>query len=174
MRWGILAFFFLLVSFLPASAQNNGISIGYGFSFLTRNEDKGEVQQDRNYNFEHLTYFHQWPLFRNGYVVLEPFLAYVNRPESGREFGASLLFRYDLKTSDQTSLFFHLGGGGAHSTVDFEEQQGNHNFFILAGGIGFKWGNYFIENRFRHYSNGGLSIPNGSVNANIIMIGLYF
>ena len=75
MRWGILALFFLLVSFLPASAQNNGISIGYGFSFLTPHQETGEVKEDCKYNFEHLTYFHQWLLSRNGYVVLEPFLA---------------------------------------------------------------------------------------------------
>ena len=177
MKRGVPVSFFLLLFILiypiAASAQNNGISIGYGFSFLTPHQETGEVQEDRAYNFEHLAYFHQWFLFRNGYIVLEPFLAYVNRPESGLEFGASLLFRYYLRTSERTSLFFNLGSGGAHSTVHFEEQ-GTHNFFILAGGIGFKWGRYFIENRFRHYSNAHLAKPNDSVNTDIIMIGFFF
>jgi hypothetical protein len=53
-------------------------------------------------------------------------------------------------------------------------EQGTHNFFILAGGIGFKWGNFSLENRFRHYSNASLARPNVSVNSDIIMIAYYF
>jgi hypothetical protein len=169
----MLMFFFLLLSPIVASAQNNGLSIGYGFSFLTPHQETGEVKEDRKYNFETFAYFHQWSIFRNGYITLEPFVAYVNRPETGLEFGATLLLRYYIPTSQRTSLYLNLGGGGAHSTVDFLEQ-GSRNFFILAAGIGFKWESFFIENRFRHYSNAHLATPNDSVNVNMIMIGLHF
>ncbi len=172
-RWIFLLSLLVFSGPLAASAQNNGVSVGYGFSFLTPSQEMGEVKGDRKYNFEHFTYFHQWSLFRNGYLVLEPFMAYVNQPESGLEFGLSFLLRYFIKTSERTSLFGNLGVGGAHTTIRFEEQ-GTKNFFVLSAGIGFKWGNFFIENRFRHYSNAHLATPNDSVNGNIIMIGMYF
>jgi hypothetical protein len=169
----LLMVLFLLLAPIAAWAQNNGLSIGFGFSFLTPQEDIGKVKEDRSYNFEHLAYFHQFSIFRNGYIILEPFVALVNKPETGLEFGATLSFRYHIPTSERTSLFFNVGGGGAHSTIDFLEQ-GTRNFFILAGGIGFKWGDFFIENRFRHYSYAHLATPNVSVNADIIMIGFNF
>ena len=85
--------FFLLLSPFAASAQNNGVSIGYGFSFLTPNQGIGKVKEDRPYHFENFAYFHQWSMLRNGSIALEPFVAYVNKPETGLEFGATLLFR---------------------------------------------------------------------------------
>lgn len=172
-RWMTVMVLFLCLTPISAFAQNNGVSIGFGFSFLTPDQDIGDVEENRSYNFEQLAYFHQWPLFWNAYLVVEPFLAYVNRPESGLEFGLSLLLRYYINTSERNRLFISAGTGGAHSTVQFEEQ-GTKTFFILAGGIGYQWGNFFIEDRFRHYSNSHLATPNKSVNTNIIMVGFFF
>lgn len=101
--------FFLIFLFpFAASAQDNGISIGFGFSVLTPHQETDEVKEDRKYNFEHLTYFHQWRMFKNVYFVLEPFLGYVNKPERGIEFGVNFLLRYYLETGDRTSLFFRI------------------------------------------------------------------
>jgi hypothetical protein len=57
--------------------------------------------------------------------------------------------------------------------VDFKEQ-GTHLLFILQAGIGFQWKKFFIENRFRHYSNSNTAQPNRSINANMIMVGMHF
>jgi hypothetical protein len=81
--------------------------------------------------------------------------------------------RYYLSVSAKSSFFFDLGTGDAYTSIHFKEQ-GTHWLFILQGGLGLKWRNFFIEDRFRHYSNAGTAHPNGQVNANIISIGIFF
>ncbi len=73
----------------------------------------------------------------------------------------------------ESSLFFRAGSGAAYTTIHFHDQDA-HLLFMLQGGIGFKWQTFFIEDRFRHYSNAGLASPNAQINANIISIGIYF
>ncbi|MGD9576956.1 MAG: acyloxyacyl hydrolase [Syntrophorhabdus sp.] len=67
----------------------------------------------------------------------------------------------------------NLGGGSAYTSINFKEQ-GTHFLFILHAGLGYKWNDFFGENRFKHYSNGSTATPNRSINANIIMVGMYF
>ena len=65
------------------------------------------------------------------------------------------------------------GVGVAYTTIAFEEQ-GTHFLFILQAGLGLRYENFFIENRLRHYSNGGTESPNRSVHASIMTFGYYF
>lgn len=44
----------------------------------------------------------------------------------------------------------------------------------MEGGIGYRYARFFIENRFRHYSNGGTTSPNRSVDADVLSVGVYF
>ncbi len=159
---------------LPVSAfsQQNALSVGYGFGFLNPHQRGGAVEDDRRYNFFQLAYSRDIHLIQRLFLVLEPYLNYDHEP-NGLDAGFGVLFRYYLPVFRENSVFFDAGGGGAYTTVDFKEQA-THAMFILQGGIGWRWKRFFIEDRFRHYSNGGLSSPNHSINANIILVGVFF
>ncbi len=164
----------LSLLFLPAvaSGQQNAFSFGYGFGFLNPNQHAGKIEGDRPYNFFQLAYAREIHLVKKFFLVLEPFIAYDQQP-AGLDFGFTVLFRYRVPFPRENSLFLDVGGGGAYTTVDFREQ-GTHAVFNLQAGIGWKWKRFFIEDRFRHYSNGGLVSPNHSVHANIIAMGIHF
>lgn len=106
-------------------------------------------------------------------LLFEPFIAYINRPERGMDVGSSLALRYWVTADDFQGLYLTLGTGVAYTTVDFKEQ-GVQGMFILQCGIGYKWKRFFVEDRFRHYSNAGLSRPNRSLHATMINIGVSF
>ncbi len=61
----------------------------------------------------------------------------------------------------------------AYTSIGFKEQ-GTHLLFILQGGVGYRYKSFFVEDRVRHYSNGGTARPNWSVNSNILSIGTNF
>jgi len=166
-RVGVLiVVLFLLPS--NAFAQNNGVSVGYGFGLFNNAQGVGNGDNRQEYRFFQGAYFHEFSILRNLFFVAEPYLAYTSEPDRGIDVGLGLFFRYYLD-----HLFFSAGSGGAYSSIDFKEQA-NHYFFILQVGVGYKWKDFFIEDRFRHYSNAGLASPNRSVNANIISIGYLF
>jgi len=168
-----LLFLLLFLLPVPALAQTHGLSLGYGFGVLNPHQEFGKVQDDRSYNFLYLSYLHEKSLFEKAFLVIEPFISYVHQPEDGLDLGFNLLFRYYLKVSDQSRLFGNLGIGAAYTSVDFKEQ-GSHFLFSPQVGIGFRWGRFFIENRLRHYSNAHLAEPNKAVNANLILVGIFF
>lgn len=149
------------------------MSAGYGFGFLNVDEEIGKVEHHQNYNFVHFAYFHEFHLIKDLFFHVEPYLAYINQPDNGVDAGVNLLLKYYVANFGKGSLFVDLGSGGAYTSIAFKGQ-GTHGLFILQGGIGLKWRNFFIENRFRHYSNAGLTYPNHSVNSNIISMGIYF
>jgi len=168
-----LLFLLLFLLPMPAWAQTNGLSIGYGFGVLNPHQEFGKVQDDRSYNFLYLSYLHEKSLFENAFLVIEPFLSYVHKPEDGLDLGLNLLFRYYLKVGDQSHLFGNLGIGAAYTSVDFKEQ-GTHFLFAPQVGIGFRWGRYSLEARLRHYSNANTADPNRDVNALLLLLGIFF
>lgn len=170
---GILLFALLILLFpAPALAERNGMALGYGFGFLNPEQKFGHIEKG-SYNFVHLTFFHLSRVVGRVDLVLEPFLAYVLEPEEGLDFGLNIWGRYNFPLRAGRNFYLQLGLGAVHTTVDLREQ-GTRSMFILQGGFGFQWKNFFLENRFRHYSNGGLVFPNRSVHANIISLGLNF
>ena len=166
---------FILFLLLPfnAFAQNKGLSIGYGFGLFNPHQETGKVEDDRSYDFLQLSFFHETQIIKNGFFVLEPAIAYVHKPEDGLDIGFNFLFKYYLAKGKSGSFYLDLGIGAAYTTIDFKEQ-GTHLLFSPQGGFGFRWDRFFIENRFRHYSNASLASPNRDVNANIISVGFYF
>ncbi len=162
------------LALLPTSvfSQENALSLGYGYGFLNPHQHAGKVEDDRPYNFFQLAYSRDIRLIQRLFLVLEPFLNYDHQP-NGLDFGLNVLFRYYVPVFHENSLFFDVGGGAAYTTVDFKEQP-THAVFILSAGVGWKWKRFFIEDRFRHYSNGGLASPNHSINANLVLVGIYF
>jgi hypothetical protein len=95
------------------------------------------------------------------------------QPFQGIDVGFDLVLRWYPSNKARSGLFFDVGAGVAYTSIAFEEQ-GTHLLGILTGGIGFQYKSLFIEDRFRHYSNGGTASPNRSMNANIISVGMYF
>lgn len=173
-RWLLVCFFLLL----PATslAQNNGFSVGYGLGFLSPHYTFGEIQGEsdgRSYNFLQLYLFRDVHLYKNLFLTIEPSLAYILRPKAAVEPGVNLLFKIYFSRKEGNSFFLSGGGGGVYSTLGYREQ-GTQFMFVLQGAVGYKWGNFFIENRFRHYSNAHLATPNRSINADIISIGFLF
>jgi hypothetical protein len=163
-----------LMIFLPACAyaQGNALSFGYGFGLLNPHQREGRIEGDRPYEFLQVSYSRDVHIVEKLFLVLEPFLAFDRRP-NGADVGFNALFRYYVPLFRGHSVFFDLGGGGALTTIDFKEQA-TPALFMLQTGIGWRWNRFFLEDRFRHYSNGGLASPNHSVHANIIVMGVYF
>jgi hypothetical protein len=164
----------ILLAMLPCSAWSaeHALSVGYGFAYLSNGHPPGEVEQG-NYDFFQGAYLYEHPLSARWAVLVEPFVAYVNRPVDGVDVGCNLGLKVYPFTQDRSGLFFTMGTGAAYTSVNFSEQ-GTHLLFILQGSLGYRYKNYFIEDRWRHYSNGNTASPNRSINANIVVVGMYF
>ncbi len=164
---------FIVALPLTCYGQNDGLSVGGGFGFLNGDQPLGKIGGKRDYYFGQISYFHEFHLYKNGFLHLEPFLAYTNQPNDGIDAGLNVLLRYYLPVSAKSSFFLDFGSGAAYTSIRFKEQ-GTHWLTMVQGGIGFKWKNFFIVDRLRHYSNAGLASPNRQVNANVISIGFFF
>ncbi|OPY73529.1 MAG: Lipid A 3-O-deacylase (PagL) [Syntrophorhabdus sp. PtaU1.Bin058] len=177
MRKGIFTVIVVVVcTFSPlyCAGDDNAVTTGFGFGIFNRDPKFGKLRGDgRYYYFYQVAYAREKTLVKNFCLLVEPFAAYVNDPQSGLDAGMTMSFKYYFAEDYRKSFFATLGTGAAYTTIAFEEQ-GTHFLFILQGGVGYRWNNYFIENRFRHYSNGGTERPNRSVNANIVNIGMHF
>ena len=151
----------------------DGLSLGFGFAAFNKGKATGKVEGDKSYDFVQAKYLYERPFQWKGLALLvEPFASYVGNPATGTDVGVGIGLKYYPLTAGE-GLYIMGGSGMAYSTIGFHEQ-GTHLFFIVQGGVGYRFGRFFIEDRFRHYSNGGTAAPNWSVNANIISVGTYF
>jgi hypothetical protein len=159
---------------LPHSlwASENALSIGYGFALYSQGHRIGRIAEG-TYNFVQASYSYERPLSQKWLMEAGPFLSYVMNPADGVDVGVNLGVKVYPFSRDHSGFFLTVGTGGAYSSIAFREQ-GTHSLFILQGSIGYRYKNFFIEDRFRHYSNGGTAWPNQSINANIINVGMYF
>jgi hypothetical protein len=169
--------FVLLPLFLSlpviSHAGEQALSFGFGFAAFNVDSADGHVEGGRDYNFVHATYLYEMPLWKKTPFVPESFVAYINRPESGVDAGFDLLLRWYPFDVDRSGLFLNLGAGVAYTSIAFHEQS-THLLGILVGGIGYRYKDFFIDTRFRHYSNGNTASPNRLVNACVASIGRYF
>ena len=168
-----LPLLFIIFLSTGSDAGQQALSIGYGFAVLNNHQSTGHIEEGRNYDFVHATYLYEIPFHRKYSFIAEPFVAYINRPDPGVDAGFDLLLRWYPSDKGPTGLFFNLGAGTAYTSVSFHEQ-GTHLLGILVGGAGFRYRDYFVDTRFRHYSNGNTASPNRSVNALMISAGMYF
>ena len=155
-----------------AAEAERALSVGYGFALLSNGRPAGQVEEG-NYDFFQVAYLHERPLSARWMLLVEPFVAYVNRPVDGVDVGFNLGLKVYPFTQDRSGFYFTMGTGSAYTSVNFAEQ-GTHLLFILQAGVGYRYKNFFIEDRWRHYSNGNTAGPNRSINANIINVGMYF
>jgi hypothetical protein len=174
--WCLLLSSLLLISLCPLTkgyAAEQGLSVGYGFAALNERTGTGIVEGGKYYDFFQFAYLYEMPFWSTVSAVIEPFAASINRPESGFDGGFDVLGRWYPCNVGASRLFVDLGAGIAYTTIKFEEQ-GTHLMGVLAGGIGLRYKQFFVEDRLRHYSNGGTASPNRSVDANIVSVGMYF
>ena len=170
--WASLIIAALLTSSPPVWASENNLSVGYGFALWSGKHTVGRIAEGP-YNFVQASYSYEMPISQKWLIEAGPFLAYVMNPNDGVDVGVNLGIKAYPFSKDHSGFFLTLGTGGAYSTIAFAEQA-KHEFFILQGSIGYRYKTFFIEDRYRHYSNGGTSSPNRSINANIISLGMYF
>jgi hypothetical protein len=150
------------------------LSLGYGIAAYNTDKHLGRLDGGNYYDFIRASYQYEIPVLAKRFALLmEPFASYVNRPTPGAEAGIGLGLRYYLFGSSNNGLFVTGGPGMAYTSVAFQEQ-GTHLLFILQGGIGYRYKDFFVENKIRHYSNGSTARPNWSVNSNIVSFGVYF
>ena len=158
----------------PGFSGENGFSLGYGFAAFNRGKTTGKVEGGRSYNFVQATYLFEKPFsWKELALLVEPFGSYVANPSPGADLGVGIGLKYYPFSLERKGFYLMGGTGMAYSTIGFQEQ-GTHLFFIGQGGLGYRFGNFFLEDRFRHYSNGGTASPNWSVNSNIVSLGTYF
>ncbi len=174
-----LIFFCVIAAIMCTGPMNGwgadqGFSLGYGIAAFNKGKSFGEVEGDRHYNFIQATYIYEKPLSPKELAFLfEPFSAYVTQPTGGVDVGLDLALKYYPFSLDRQGFYMQGGPGMAYTSVGFQEQ-GTHLLFILQGGLGYRYNSLFVEDRFRHYSNGGTARPNWSVNSNILSVGTYW
>jgi hypothetical protein len=163
----------LLIAVAPATAipADHGFGLGYGFGAFNNERQTGRIEGGASYDFIQALYSYERPLSSQRWsFVAEPFVSFINRPAAGIDLGLDVGFRYYPILRDARGLYVTGGPGMAYTTIGFKEQ-GTHFLFILEGGVGYKFKNFYVEDRLRHYSNGGTARPNWSVNANILSLG---
>jgi len=151
--------------------SENSISFGYGFGMF--NYGITNKIMDGHYEFYQIAYKHERPFYKGFYLVIDPYLSYIRNPHEGFDISLGFSSRYYLNSEKKNSFFVDLGVGGVYSTLQYGEQS-NHAFFLIQGGIGYRWDRFFIENILRHYSNGYTASKNRAIHSNIISIGLFF
>ncbi|MCX8023213.1 MAG: acyloxyacyl hydrolase [Syntrophorhabdaceae bacterium] len=158
-------------SFYELKTYENSLSAGYGFGIFNyglTNKIKGG-----HYEFYQVTLRHERPLYRGFYLLIDPYVSYIRNPVEGLDIAFGLSGRYYFNQEKKNSFFLDLGVGALYSTLQYKEQS-NHEFFLIQGGIGYRWDRFFIENRLRHYSNGYTATKNWAIHSNIISVGFYF
>lgn len=150
-------------------AGSMSISGGYGFGFLNPGAKPYHLTYTKGvYDFFHLAVARETQILKQICLSAEPFILYQKRPKEGVDVGLTLSGKYHIQ-----HFFISVGVGLAYTTYGFKEQ-GTHLPFVLQGGIGCKFGKFFLENRLKHYSSAGLARPNVSINANLVVLGTYF
>ena len=165
--FALLFFFF----FSPClCAENRSISLGYGFGFLNPESKPYHLTYTKGlYDFFHVSFARETNIYEKIWLCAEPFVAYQLRPKGDLDLGFTLSGKFHVNKN----FYINIGVGIAYTSYTFKEQ-GTHFPFILQGGIGYRWKDFFIEDRFKHYSNAGLARPNMSINSNLVLIGIYF
>lgn len=158
-----------------ASSADHGFSLGYGLALLNIHKHSGRIEGGRYYDFFQATYLYERPCrdYRQLALFVEPFAAYINRPDDGVDVGLYVGLKWYPMDHRNKGLFVIGGTGAAYTTIKLKEQ-GSHADFTLEIGVGYRFGRFYVQDMLRHYSNGATSHPNRSVQANILSIGTYF
>jgi hypothetical protein len=158
-----------------AGRADHAFSVGYGLAFLNIHKQTGRIEGGRYHDFFQATYLYERPCrdYRQLAVFIEPFAAYVSRPNEGVDVGLYVGLKWYPMDHLAKGLFVLGGTGAAYTTTKFKEQ-GTHGVFTLEVGVGYRFERFYVQDMLRHYSNGATSHPNRSVQDNILSVGMYF
>lgn len=172
--WMFILVMLLLLTFVPpAGSAEHAIAAGYGFGFLNVHKRTLHIEGERKYDFFQASYLYERPChYPKVALVLEPFAAYINRPNDGMDVGLNAGIKW-YPFGPGNGFYISPQTGLAYTTIKFKEQ-GTHLLFVLQATFGYRYKDFFIEDRFKHYSNGHTADPNRSVHANIVVVGMYF
>ncbi len=178
--WMGLVFLCILVSSVADLSAEQTLSVGYGFGVMNTRLNSGILDDGKYYDFWEIAYTYERAFWQNekawwkdiAFNVM-PYVAYVATPTDGFEGGFILNANWYFVNTGPIRIYFGVGAGLAYTTIHFQEQ-GTHFLGSLSGALGLKYKSFFVENRFRHYSNGNTAHPNRSVNANIVSVGVNF
>ncbi len=167
-----ICFIALIVLPLHGFCGEDAIAAGYGFGLFNK-DHSGTNIRDGNYDYVQIAYVHERQFKGMLNYVLEPFASYINRPNEGVDGGLSIYLKGYLNRDRRSGLYVTLGVGALYTSEKFREQ-GTHLLGCIQGGFGYRFGKWFIEDRFKHYSNGHTAYPNRSLHSNVLYIGAYF
>ena len=121
----LLLFLALSLPLLPSTvlADQQTLSAGYGLGILNNNRQIGHLWDNEYYDFGQIAYGYEKTLSGKFNILLEPYIAVVNRPESGLDLGFTVNGRYYFGRMNHRGFFATVGGGGAYTTVKFEGTQ---------------------------------------------------
>lgn len=177
MKMLLVSAFILCMLFPPMfpaiEAAEHAVTAGYGFGALNIHKHLMKIEGGKNYDFFQTSYLYERPCHHPKVaVVFEPFAALINRPSAGVDVGFNIGIRWYPFDSGK-GLYLSPQTGMAYTSIKFHEQ-GTHLLFILQATLGFRYKNFFVEDRFKHYSNGHTASPNRSVHSNVVAVGMYF
>jgi hypothetical protein len=158
---------------IPNSSAEQALSAGYGFG-IWNGGGTGYIENKLHYDYATFSYLYEKPFSPHVAFVVEPFCNLVNRPNDGVDIGFNIYLKVYLpEVRPQQRFYLTAGAGAAYTSIAFREQ-GTRGLFVLQGALGYRYNQFFIEDRFHHYSNGNFAKPNHSVNSNIVKVGCYF
>lgn len=96
---------------ITSRAAEQALTVGYGFAELNTHVPGGDVEGGKKYDFFQVSYIYEIPRWKKLSFVVEPFAAYINRPESGIDGGFDLLLRWYPSNQARNGLFINLGAG---------------------------------------------------------------
>ena len=142
----------LLVSLLwfglaNAISGESAFTLGYGFG-IGNGSDIGRIENGLHYDFAQPSYVYERAFTERLNLGLEPFVNIDNRPDWGAGYRSGLCERQVSRAGCAYALY-----SARRDRVPPRPD--------------------FCREQFLHYSNGGLALPNRSVNANILRIWYY-
>ena len=126
------------------------MTVGYGFGALNINKHVMRIEGGRDYDFFQTSYLYERPCHRpNVAVILEPFAAYINRPNTGVDVGFNAGIKWYPYCASRKGLSSALQTG----ICLIPHGQEGRLFYPQATLL--PPTKTVFEDRFKHYSTGG-------------------
>jgi hypothetical protein len=157
-----------------AFCGDHGFFSGLSLGNLGQGKSAGKFEPGRPYSFVQAVYVYETPLSSKELAFLiEPFSARPEQPTTGLDLGLNLGLKYYPLRQDTGGLYLTAGPGVAYTTIGLREQ-GNQFLFVVQGGVGYKYKNFFVEDKVRYFSKGTTATPDWSLSANVLSLGAKF
>ena len=169
---GRLCWLIAIFLIFPAVAfsGDNSYSFDFGLGIFNKGKPTRTVESGPH-SFIQAVYLYEKPFSaRELASLVEPSGVNANRQDDGSNTGFDLSLKYYPFRADRRGFYLTAGPGMTYTTLGLKEQ-GGQLLFVVQGGIGYRYGSFFLEDKLRHYSNGTSGSPNWSMSTNILSIG---